>query len=118
MKSASVKNDENETLEEGVSFLLDLDPNEVIEADDENLPYAEKDLYDPEQDEIPKTRQSSGATLAWKYNLYGDDFVVDRIDLMKITEKIVGLEVREQSRQRKWTSLTIGTTNCRGPIQT
>ena len=75
-------------------------------------------MYDPEQDEIPKTRQSSRANLARKYNLYGDDFVVDRIDLMKNTEEIVGLEVREQSRQRKWTSSTIRTTNGRGPIET
>ena len=27
-----------------------------------------------------------------KYNPYGDDFVVDRIDLKKIVEEVVGLE--------------------------
>ena len=33
---------------------LDLDPNEVIEADDETLPYAEEDWQDTEQTEFPK----------------------------------------------------------------
>ena len=33
---------------------LDLHPNEVIEADEENLPCAEEDWLDPEQMEVPK----------------------------------------------------------------
>ena len=48
------KNDGNETLEEGSSPPLDLDRNEVIEAKEETLPYAEEDWQDPEQIEIPK----------------------------------------------------------------
>ena len=36
-------------MEEGTNTPLDLDPNEVIEADDETLPYAEEDWQDPEQ---------------------------------------------------------------------
>ena len=88
------KNDGNEVTEEGTSPPLDLDPNEVIEADKKTLPYAEEDWQDPEQTEVPKnlepdipftiqTRQSDRTRLTKKYNRYGDDFVVDRIDLKK-----------------------------------
>ena len=80
-KGTREKNDGNELVEEGTSLPLDLDLNDVIEADEETLPYAEEDWQDPEQMEVPK-----------KYNPYGDDFVVDRIDLKKIVEEVVGLE--------------------------
>ena len=97
------ENDGNEVVEEGTDTPLDLDPNEVIEADDETLPYAEKNWQDPEQMEFPEnlepdlpftmqTRQSDGTRPRNKYNPYGDDFVVDRIDLKKIVEEVVGLE--------------------------
>ena len=42
-KGTRGKNDGNEVVEEGSSPPLDLDPNEVIEADEETLPYAEED---------------------------------------------------------------------------
>ena len=48
------KNDENEALEEEVNSPLDLDPNEIIKADEETLPYAKKDWQDPEQKKVPK----------------------------------------------------------------
>ena len=102
-KGTREKNDGNEAIEEGTSTPLDLDPNEVIEADDETLPYAEEDWQDPEQREVPKnlepylpftiqTRQNDRTRSKEKYNPYGDDFVVDRIDLKKIGEEVVGLE--------------------------
>ena len=102
-KGTREKNDGNEVIEEGTNAPLDLDPNEVIEADDETLPYAEEDWQDPEQMEVPKnlepdlpftmqTRQSDGTRPRKKYNPYGDDFVVDKIDLKKIVEEVVGLE--------------------------
>ena len=102
-KGTRGKNDGNEVVEEASSPPLDLDPNEVIEADEETLPYAEEDWQDPEQMEFPKnlepdlpftiqTRQSDRTRLTKKYNSYGDDFVVDRIDLKKIVEEVVGLE--------------------------
>ena len=80
-----------------------MDPKEVIEADDETLPYAEEDWQDPEQMEVPKnlepdlpftmqTRQSDGTGPRKKYNPYGDDFVLDRRDLKKIVEEVLGLE--------------------------
>ena len=102
-KGTREKKDGNEVVEEGTDTPLDLDPNEVIEADDETLPYAEEDWQDPEQIENPKnlepdlpftmqTRQNDGTRPRKKYNPYGDAFVVDRIDLKKIVEEVVGLE--------------------------
>ena len=102
-KGTREKNDGNEVVEEGMDTPLNLDPNEVIEADDEILPYAEEDWQNPEQIEVPKnleldlpftiqTRQKDGTRPRKKYNPYGDDFVVDRIDLKKIVEEVVGLE--------------------------
>ena len=102
-KGTSEKNDGNEVIEEGTSTPLDLDPNDVIEADDETLPYGEEDWQDNEQREVPKnlepdlpftiqTRQNDWIRSKKKYNPYGDDFVVDRIDLKKIGEEVVGLE--------------------------
>ena len=103
VKGTREKNDGNEVIEEGASTPLDLFPNDVIEADDETLPYAEEDWQDPEQREVPKnleldlpftiqTRQNDRTRPKKKYNPYGDDFVVDRIDLKKIGEEVVGLE--------------------------
>ena len=100
-KGTRGKNDGNEVIEEGSSPPLDLDPNEVIEANEETLPYAEADWQDPEQMEVPKnlepdlpftikTRQSDRTRLTKKYSPYGDDFVVDRIDLKKIVKEYVG----------------------------
>ena len=102
-KGTREKNDGNEVVEEGTDTPLDLDPNEVIEADDETLPYAEEDWQDPEQIEVSKnlepdlpftiqTRQKDVTRPRNKYNPYGDDFVVERIDLKKIVEEVVGLE--------------------------
>ena len=102
-KGTREKNDGDEVIEEGTSTPLDLDPNEVIEADDEILPYAEEDWQDPEQREVPKnlepdlpltvqTRQNDRTRPRKRYNPDGDDFVVDRIDLKKIGEEVVGLE--------------------------
>ena len=102
-KGTREKNDGNEVVEEGTSTPLDLDTNEVIEADDEILPDAEEDWQDPEQGEAPKnletdlpftiqTRQNDGTRPRKKYNPYGEEFLVDRIDLKKIVEEVVGLE--------------------------
>ena len=94
-KGTRGKNDGNEIIEEGSSPPLELDPNEVIEANKETLPYAEEDWRDFEQMEVPKnlepdlrfaihTRQSDRTRLKKKYNPYGDDFVRDRKILKKI----------------------------------
>ena len=54
-KGTRGKNDGNDVVEEASSPPLELDPNEVIETDEETLPYAEEqDWQDPEQMEVPK----------------------------------------------------------------
>ena len=99
-KGTRGKNDGNEVVNVGSSPPLDLDPNEVIEADEETLPCAEEDWQDPEQMEVPKnlepdfpftiqTRRSHRTRLTKKYNPSGDDFVVDRMDLKKIVEELL-----------------------------
>ena len=102
-KGTREKTDGNEVIEEGKSIKFDLDPNEAIEADDETLPYAEEDWQDPEQKEVPKnlepdlpftiqTRQNDRTRPRKRYNPYGNNFVVDRIDLKRIGEEVVDLE--------------------------
>ena len=102
-KGTRGKNDGNEVVQEESSPPLGLDHNEVIEADEETLLYAEKDWQQPEQMQVPRnlepylpftiqTRQNDRTRLTKEYNPYGDDFVVDRIDLKKIVEELVGLE--------------------------
>ena len=53
-KGTREKNDGNEVVEEGTDTPLDLDPNEQIEADDENLTLRRGRLQNPEQIEVPK----------------------------------------------------------------
>ena len=52
-KGPREKNDENEALEEGTIPPRDLNPNEIIEAHEETLPYAEEDWGEPEHIEVP-----------------------------------------------------------------
>ena len=44
-----------------------------------------------------QTQQSDRTKLTKKYNPYGDDFLVDRIDLKKIVEEVLGLEEKTVS---------------------
>ena len=53
-KGTREKIDGNEVLDEETSPPL-MDPNEVMEADDETLSYAEEDWEKPEQIEVPKS---------------------------------------------------------------
>ena len=53
-KGTREKNDGNEVAEEESSPPLDLDPNEVIDADEETLSYAEEDWQDPNRWKSPK----------------------------------------------------------------
>ena len=113
-KGTREKNDGNEVVEEGTNTPVDLDPN----ADDETLPYAEEDWQDPEQMEVPKnlepylpltiqTRQNAGTRPRKKYNPYGDDFVVDRIDLKKNIGRSSGLRRNCQGSKQIAISFTI-----------
>ena len=98
------KNDGNEVVEEGSSPPLDLDPNEVIEADEETLPYAEEDWQKRTPNRWSSPR-SWNQIFRLRYRLdrvTGQDSrrntiltemtYVDRMDLKKIVEELVGLE--------------------------
>ena len=89
-------------MEEGDYLMLDpaCDVNEKSTSEKN----AEEDWQEPEQKEVPKnlepdlpftiqTRQNDRTRSKKKYNPYGDDFVVNRIDLKKRVEEVVGLEV-------------------------
>ena len=80
-----------------------LDPNEIIEADEVNLPYAEEDWANSVQMEVLKNmeqdlpfslqlRQSDRTRPTEKYNPYEEVFLVDWVDLKKIVEPLVGME--------------------------
>ena len=56
-KGTREKKDGNEVLEEGTNPPLDLNSNEIIEADQETLPFAEEDWQDPEQREVLKNTE-------------------------------------------------------------
>ena len=84
---------------------MDLNTSKIIEADEETLHYAEEDRENPEQKEVSmnmesgltfllQTRQSDRAKPTKKYIPCGDVSVVDRIDLKKIVEDLVGLNNR------------------------
>ena len=98
-KGTRGENDGIETLEEGVSLPLDLNPKEEIKADDKTLPYAEENWYDPEQNEKPKNTEQDLPFImqtreipAKQYNPYGDKFMGDRTDLTKVAHQLLGLE--------------------------
>ena len=76
-KGTRGKNDGNNVVEDVLNPPLDLDSNEVIEADEETLPYAEDYWQDPEQMAVSKnlepdlpftihTRQSDRTSLTKK----------------------------------------------------
>ena len=83
------KNDGNGVVDD-CDLPLDLGLTELVEVDDETLPYDEEDWDCPEETEIDKgiqpdfplimeTRQSKKGRSKKNYNPYGEDFVIDRI---------------------------------------
>ena len=86
-KGTREKNDGNEG--------LSLDDNEKIEADSEAESFVEEDWNDPQQDEAPKwmepdlpippeTRNDNRKRTGMRYNRYGDDFLIDKIQPDKL----------------------------------
>ena len=102
-KGTREKNDGNED--------LSLDDNEKIEADSEAESFAEEDWNDPEQDEVPKwteldlpipagTRSGNRKLTGMRYNRYGDDFLIDKIEPDKLCEEL--LSVGELAADYEW----------------
>ena len=86
------KNDGNE----GVS----MDDNEKIEADSDAESSAEEDWNDPEQNDVPKwtepdlpitagTRSGNRKRTVMRYNIDGDDFLIDKIRPDELGEELL-----------------------------
>ena len=93
-KGTRDKNDGNEDLSIG--------DNEKIGVDSDEWYFAEEDLNDPERNEIPKwteqdqprttgTRKGNRKRTGMKYNRYGDDCLIDKIQPDEIGEELVNV---------------------------
>ena len=102
-KGTREKNDGNED--------LSLDDNEKIEADSEAESFVEEDWNNPEQDEVPKwtkpelpipagPRSGNRKRTGMRYNRYGDDFLIDKIQPDKLCEEL--LSVGELAVDDEW----------------
>ena len=91
-KGTREKNDGNEDVS-----MVD---NEKIEASSDAQSIAEEDWNDPEQDEVPKwtkpdllitagTRSGNRKRTGMRYNRYGDDFLIDKIQPDELSDELV-----------------------------
>ena len=88
------KNDGNEN--------VSMDGNEKIEVDSDEGFFAQEDWNDPEQNEVAKwtelglqmtkdTRKVGRKKTGMRYNRYGDDFLIDKIEPEEIREELVNV---------------------------
>ena len=93
-KGTREKNDGNED--------VSMDDNEKIDADSDARSFAEEDWNDPEQSEVPKwtkpdfprtaeTRTGNRKRTGMRYNRYGDDFLIDKIQPDEMSEELVSV---------------------------
>ena len=90
---------------------LSLDDNEKIEVDSEAESFVEEDWNDPEQGEVPKwtepdlsipagTRSGNRKRTGMRYNRYGDDFLIDKIQPDDLSKEL--LSVGELAADDEW----------------
>ena len=102
-KGTRDKNDGNEN--------LSLDDNEKIDADSEAESFVEEDWNDPEQGEVPKwtepdlsipagTRSGNRKRTGMRYNRYGDDFLIDKIQPDNLSKELIS--VGELAADGEW----------------
>ena len=102
-KGTREKNDGNEN--------LSLDDNEKIGVESEAGSFVEEDWNDPEQDEVPKwmepdrpippgTRTGNRKRTGMRYNRYGDDFLIDKIQPDELGEEL--LSAGELEAEEEW----------------
>ena len=102
-KGTRDKNDGNEN--------LSLDDNEKIDADSEAESFVEEDWNDPEQGEVPKwtepdlsipagTRSGNRKRTGMRYNRYGDDFLIDKIQPDDLGKELIS--VGELAADGEW----------------
>ena len=93
-KGTREKNDGNED--------VSMDDNEKIEVDSDEGSFAEEDWNNPEQNEVPKwtepdlpmtrgIRKGDRKRTGMRYNRYGDDFLIDKIQPDEIGEELVNV---------------------------
>ena len=93
-KGTTDKNDGNEN--------LSLDDNEKIDADSEAESFVEEDWNDPDQGEVPKwtepdlsipagTRSGNRKRTGMRYNRYGDDFLIDKIQPDNLSRELTSV---------------------------
>ena len=79
---------------------VSMDDNEKIEADSDAESFAKEDWNDPERNEVPKwtepdlpitagTRSGNRRRTGMRYNRYGDDFLVDKIQPDELSEELL-----------------------------
>ena len=102
-KGTREKNDGNEN--------LSLDDNEKIEVESDAGSFVEEDWNDPEQNEVPKwmepdrptppeTRTGNRKRTGMRYNRYGDDFLIDKIQPDKLGDEL--LSAGELEAEEEW----------------
>ena len=93
-KGTREKNDGNED--------VSMDDDEKIDADSDAGSFAEQDWNDPEQEEVPKwtepdlprtaqTRTGNRKRTGMRYNSYGVDFLIDKIQPDEMSEELVSV---------------------------
>ena len=102
-KGTKEKNDGNEN--------MIMDDNKIIEADSDRGSFAEDDWNDPEQDEVQKwtepdmpltteTKKDGRKRTNMRYNMYGDDFLIDKIRPQELGEELAN--VGELTADEEW----------------
>ena len=102
-KGTKEKNDGNEN--------MSMDDNKMIEADSDRGSFAEDDWNDPEQDEVQKwtepdmpltteTKKDGRKRTNMRYNMYGDDFLIDKIRPQELGEELAN--VGELTADEEW----------------
>ena len=86
-----------------------MDDNEKLEVDSDEGSFVEEDWNDPEQNEVPKwteppfqkeTRRGAREKTGTRYNRYGDDFLIDKIQPDEIGEEL--MNVGELVANEEW----------------
>ena len=96
---------------------LSLDDNEKIEVDSEAGSFVEEDWNDPELSEVPKwtepdlpiplgTRSGNRKRTGMRYNRYGDDFLIDKIQPDELSEELIS--VGELAADDEWQIINDG----------
>ena len=79
---------------------VSMDYSEKMEVDSDEGSFAEEDWNDPEQNKVPKwtepvlqkeNRRSAREKTGMRNNRYGDDFLIDKIQLDEIREGLVNV---------------------------